>query len=323
MKKGVDTTLSIPSLPIVVAGPTGVGKSRLALGLAERFDGEIINYDSVQIYRGFDIGSAKPSRQERSRIPHHLFDIVDADDHFDAAAYSQVARDVATEVQGRGRVPIFVGGTFFYLRAFLAGLPDLPPRDEQLRARLRKILIEPRGRARLHRWLQRVDPATASRVDPNDRHRIERALEVYLTSGSPISTREKPTSSTPTEPRIMIALQLPREKLVSILDARVDAMYRDGLIDETRHLLQRYSYQCRPFAAIGYQEASKLLSGQINRDEAVTETKRRTRAYAKRQNTWLRAEHNVHWINAEVGAEDVFRSAVEVIQSVSRVPSNP
>ena len=121
----------------------------------------------------------------------------------------------------------------------------------------------------------------------------------------------------------MIALQLPREKLVSILDARVDAMYRDGLIDETRHLLQRYPYQCRPFAAIGYQEASKLLSGQINRDEAVTETKRRTRAYAKRQNTWLRAEHNVHWINAEVGAEDVFRSAVEVIQSVSRVPSNP
>lgn len=302
---------------IVIAGPTGVGKSRLAFGLAQHLGGEIVNYDSVQIYRGFDIGSAKPTAKEQSPVPHHLYSIVEPEDHFDAAEYARLARGVCEQIVGRSHRPILVGGTFFYLRALLSGLPEMPPKNDSLRSRLRRVLGSPRGRERLHRWLWRVDPASAGRIDRNDRHRIERALEVFLTSGVPISSWSRPSATNPAIPHLKLALTMSRHKLKRVLDSRIEQMYRHGLVDETRRLLDRHSYQCRPFGAIGYREAARMLAGQINLEEAVAETKRRSHGYAKRQLTWLRTEYNVHWIDADAGAEAVFREAVAIVQSNS------
>jgi tRNA dimethylallyltransferase len=291
---------------IVIAGPTGVGKSELAIRLAERIGGEIVNYDSVQIYRGFDIGSAKPSPAERERVPHHLFDIVDAGAEFNAADYGRLARDVCAGIDARGRRAILVGGTFFYLRALLAGLPSMPGRDETLRARLRRI--DP---GRLHRWLSKVDPQSGRKIAPADRHRVERALEVWIASGRPISSWGHNVEELPS---IKIALTLERPALVAALDRRVDAMYANGLVEETRRLLDRYPRDARPFGAIGYAEAVSVVLGERTEEEAAAETRRRTRAYAKRQMTWLRAERNVHWIDAS-NRENALEVALCVIQS--------
>lgn len=302
----------VPSqLPIVaVAGPTGIGKTRLALALARLLDGEIVNYDSVQVYRGFDIGSAKPSAAERAAVPHHLFDIVDAGDEFNASDYAGRAVRVTREIRERHHLPVFVGGTGFYLRAFLAGLPEMPGRNEALRARLRPVLDRPRGRARLHRMLTRLDPQSAARIAPADRHRLERALEVALTTGRPISSWSAPSAASPRRlDCLIIALAMPRPQLREILDRRVTAMFEAGLVDETRALLAQHPEASRPFTAIGYREAAQVVSASMGFDEAIEEARRRTRAYAKRQMTWLRSERNVHWIDATAGLDDQLRAA--------------
>jgi tRNA dimethylallyltransferase len=293
---------------VVIAGPTGVGKSVLALRLAEAVCGEIVNFDSIQLYRGFDIGSAKPSPEARARVPHHLFDVLDADEEFNAAEYARAARPIIDQIRGRGMRAILVGGTFFYLRALLAGLPEMPGRNESIRKRLRKIA--PR---RLHRWLTKVDSKSAASIAPTDRHRVERALEVWIVSGSPISNWGRPASEIPA---LKIALSIDRQELVKILDERVEAMYRAGLIDETRSLLERYPASARPFSAIGYREAVAVIRGEMTKVAAMTETRRRTRAYAKRQMTWLRAERNVHWLDAD-GREDSFAAALRLIEGES------
>jgi tRNA dimethylallyltransferase len=279
--------------PIVLAGPTGTGKSWLALELARALGGEIVNYDSVQIYRGFDIGSAKPSLEERQVVPHHLFDLVDADEEFNAAEYGKIARELCNKLHAQ---PIFVGGTFFYLRAFLSGLPEMPGRDETIRTRLRAIAQTERGRERLHRWLSKIDPRSGRRIALGDRHRVERALEVWLTSGRPISSWER--DSEDELPSIKIALSLERARLNEALAARVDAMFAAGLVEETRALRARFLATARPFGTIGYKEAAAVVRGELAVDAAIAETKRRTRAYAKRQMTWLRSERNVHWLDA-------------------------
>ena len=281
---------------IVIAGPTGSGKSALALALAQSLGGEIVNYDSVQIYRGFDIGSAKPSVADRARVPHHLFDIVDADAEFNAADYGRAARAVCGEIHARGKHAILVGGTFFYLRALLGGLPEMPGRDETLRARIRSIASKPNGPARLYRWLNRVDPVSGARIAAGDRHRVERALEVWLTSGRPISSWDRAVDDE--LPAIKLGLRLERARLTAVLDARVESMYNAGLIEETRALLERFPAAARPFGTIGYKEAAAVVRGEMKVADAVAETKRRTRAYAKRQMTWLRSERNVQWIDA-------------------------
>lgn len=284
---------------IVIAGPTGAGKSELAVQLAEGLGGEIVNYDSVQVYRGFDIGSAKPSAETRARVPHHLFDVVDADQPFNAAMYGSLARLTCEEIGLRGARAILAGGTFFYLRALLAGLPEMPARDEHVRARLRAIAGAAGGPARLHRWLSKVDPQSGRKIALADRHRVERALEVWIRSGRPISTWERPAPDGAEEiPSIKIALTLERQQLLPMLDRRVDAMYAAGLVQETRALLDRYPREARPFGSIGYAEAVGVVTGELTLAEAAAETRRRTRAYAKRQMTWLRAERNVHWIDA-------------------------
>ncbi len=250
----------------------------------------------MQIYRGFDIGSAKPPAEERARVPHHLFDIVDADQEFNAADYARLAHEVCARIEK----PILAGGTFFYLRAFLSGLPEMPGRDEAVRARLRRIANRARGPAKLHRWLSKIDPRSGRKIAPADRHRVERALEVWITSGRPISSWEPDAESE--LPAIKIGLRVARERLVPILDARVEQMYRDGLIEETRGLLTRFDVTARPFGTIGYKEAAAVVAGEMTAGEAIDETKRRTRAYAKRQMTWLRSERNVQWVDAGEGA---------------------
>ncbi|HSP13714.1 MAG TPA: tRNA (adenosine(37)-N6)-dimethylallyltransferase MiaA [Thermoanaerobaculia bacterium] len=296
----------------VIAGPTGSGKSELALRLAEECGGEIVNYDSMQIYRGFDIGTAKPSEAERRLVPHHLFDIVEATDEFNAADYARMARPLCEEIAARGKLPILTGGTFFYLRALLSGLPEMPGRNETIRLRLRKIAATARGQARLHRWLEGVDRESAARIPPPDRHRVERALEVWISTGRPISSWARTGDELPS---IKIALRLDRPQLLERLDARVDAMYRSGLVDETRALLTRFPRSARPFSAIGYREAAAVVTDETGLASAITETKRRTRAYAKRQMTWLRSERNVQWIDATRG-EETFAAARRLLREV-------
>ena len=297
-----------------MAGPTGTGKSELALRLAEAIGGEIVNYDSVQIYRGFDIGSAKPSLATRARVPHHLFDIVDADEEFNAADYARRARAVWVEIEARGKTPILAGGTFFYLRALLAGLPPMPPRDEAVRARIRAVANRPRGPLWLHRWLSKIDPQNGRKIALADRHRVERALEVRVLSGKPISEWERPRAGATEEmPSIKIALSLARPRLVEALDARVEAMFAAGLVDETRSLLQRFPRTAKPFTTIGYREAAAVVYGESSESEAIAETKRRTRAYAKRQMTWLRPERNVHWLEV-TNPETTFAAAMRLLE---------
>jgi tRNA dimethylallyltransferase len=297
---------------IVIAGPTGSGKSLLALRLALAAGGEIVNYDSVQIYRGFDIGSAKPPVATRAVVPHHLFDIIEATDEFNAADYAKLARGTCQSIDGRGARAVLVGGTFFYLRALLSGLPVMPGRNDAVRERLHAIMQRPRGQERLHRWLSKIDPQSGRKIAPPDRHRVERALEVWITSGRPISDWDRPDDAAEELPAIKIALTLERPRLVEILDARVDAMYAAGLVDETRQLLAQFPRDARPFGTIGYKEAAAVAANELPLADAVAETKRRTRAYAKRQMTWLRSERNVHWI--ESGNPDAsFAAAMRLI----------
>ncbi len=301
---------------VVIAGPTGSGKSELAMRIALARGGEIVNYDSMQIYRGFDIGTAKPSGGERRAVPHHLFDLIEADEEFNAADYARLARGICSDIESRDRVPILAGGTFFYLRALLSGLPEMPGRDESIRARIRRIASTERGRQRLHRWLDRVDHVTASRIPPTDRHRVERALEVWIASGRPISSWERPgNENAPEMPSVKIGLRIDRALLVRRLDDRVERMYRKGLVEETRALLTRFPRAARPFGAIGYREAAAVAGGEIDLQSAIAETKRRTRAYAKRQMTWLKAERNVQWVEATNG-DDTFAAAMRLLGEV-------
>ena len=306
--------------PIVIAGPTGTGKSELALRIAEAVGGEIVNYDSVQIYRGFDVGSAKPAAEVRARVPHHLFDIVNADEEFNAAGYERLARAVCDDIESRGRRAILVGGTFFYLRALLHGLPEMPGRDAELRARIRGLAGRRRGNVWLHRWLSKIDPQSGRRIAPADQHRVERALEVWLISGKPISEWERPKADATGElASTKIGLTQERRRLVARLEERVDAMYAAGLVAETRGLLAKYSRTARPFGAIGYAEAAAVVAGEMDLEAAVTETKRRTRAYAKRQMTWLRSERNVQWIEAGTN-EETLAAAMRLLVPLIEEP---
>jgi tRNA dimethylallyltransferase len=227
-----------------------------------------------------------------------MIDVVEAGEPFDAAGFAARARVVCEEIESRGRVPILVGGTGFYLRALLSGLPELPGRHDALRARLRAIWDAPRGPGRLWRLVGQVDPVTAERIAPADRHRIERALEVWFSSGRPISSWQRPSPDAESIPATKFALEIERGALNSILAERVRAMFAEGLVAETRGLLERYPADARPFTTIGYREAAAVVAGTMTEAAAIEETTRRTRAYAKRQMTWLRAEPGVRWVDA-------------------------
>jgi tRNA dimethylallyltransferase len=285
----------VNALPIVL-GPTAAGKSELAIHIALAIDGEIVNCDSMQIYRGFDIGTAKVPEAARRSVLHHLIDVVDPEQVFTAGEYARVARDVLGEITARGRTAVVVGGTGFYLRALLEGLFPGPARDERIRARLERR--EERRPGSLHRILSRLDPVAAARIHPNDKNKIIRALEVRLTEGKPMSElfdrgREPLEGFRP----IKIGLSPPRPLLYQRLDTRAVHIFEQGLIDEVRGLLAAgVPRGAKPFESLGYKEALAVLEGHLTPEQALTATQLETRRYAKRQLTWFRREHGVHWL---------------------------
>ena len=291
----MDGVAALPSPRLIaVAGPTASGKSALALRIAAARGGEIVSCDSLQVYRGLDIGSAKPTAAERAAAPHHLLDVVDPDQDFSAADYARRAREAIAAIHARGRVPIVAGGTGLYLRALLRGLFEGPARNETLRRRL-EAMADRRGDASLHRLLGRVDPETAARIPARDRVRVVRALEVYRATGRPIGEHHRSGADglAGFETRVFV-LDPGRERLRRAVEARTDAMLRAGLVEETRALLARYP-GARPLRAIGYREAAAVVRGEADVASARRDIVASTMRYAKRQRTWFRHQEAATW----------------------------
>ncbi|MGH7864557.1 MAG: tRNA (adenosine(37)-N6)-dimethylallyltransferase MiaA [Candidatus Binataceae bacterium] len=280
-----------------IVGPTGSGKSALALALAERIGAEIVNCDSRQVYRGMDIGTAKPSADELRRVAHHLIDIRVPDDPLDAATFAALARKSIAEIVSRKRLPLVVGGSGLYLRALRGGLFAGPPASRELRDEFAAVAAE-HGVPTLHQELGAVDPAAASRIGRNDLHRIIRALEVHQLTGEPISRlqvrhgfADSPYQS------LVVAIALDRKELYTSIDRRFDAMMRAGFLDEVRTLLAAgYSPAKAPLCTIGYKHLASVIRGQMALDDAVALAKRDTRRFAKRQLTWFRRESDILWL---------------------------
>ena len=280
-------------LAVLLLGPTGSGKTALSLALGERFGGEIVSCDSVAVYRGMDLGSAKPSREERRLLPHHLVDVADPDQAFTAGAYSRMARAALKEIAGRGRLPIVTGGTGLYLRALTEGLFAGPQRDEAIRDRLRAS-AERRGSLWLHRLLRRLDAVSTERIHANDTPKLIRAIEVCLAARTPMS--ELMGRDPLTGFRLLrIGLNPPRVQLYDRLNERCKVMFTAGLVDETRVLLEQYG-PVKALDSLGYRQASAVVSGQMSLVEAIAAAQQGHRNYAKRQLTWFRREPEVHWI---------------------------
>jgi tRNA dimethylallyltransferase len=284
-------------LPLVaVAGPTGSGKSILALAIAERFGGEVVNCDSLQVYRYFDIGTAKLPLEERRGIPHHLMDIANPDELFTAGEYARLARAAIADISDRGGLPVVAGGTGFYLRALLDGLFEGPVRDQTLRDRL--ALRETRRPGSLHRLLRRLDAESAGKIHANDIPKVTRALEVCLVTRRPVSEMYREGRDALCGYRTLkIGLWPDRDALYGNLDARCAAMFEGGLVDEVKRILDMgYPAACKPFESHGYKQALQLLNGDLNGKEAVFYAQRNTRNYAKRQMTWFRKEAGMVWL---------------------------
>ncbi len=286
---------------VAIAGPTAVGKTDLSLRLAREINAEIVNFDSVQIYRGLDIGSAKPTIRERSMVPHHLIDILDPDEPFDAALYARKARALIRRITGRGRAVLLVGGTGLYLKALLSGLVPSPGGDPMVRTYLRGLL-ESLGPGALHRLLMKRDPEAAAAIHPNDTFRVVRALEVYELTGMSMSQwrrmQKKMKNHRPC--CIKIGLVRSRGELYRRINLRVDQMLETGFIEEVKKLLDRgYSPDLKPLRSLGYRHIIGFLQGTYSLSEAVRLLKRDTRRYAKRQLTWFRADPEVRWFHPQ------------------------
>jgi tRNA dimethylallyltransferase len=282
---------------IAVLGPTGAGKSELAVLLAEALNGEILNCDSIQVYRGLEVGAAKIAVSARRGIPHHLMDIISADQELTAGAYSCIGREILAAVRKHGRVPILAGGTGLYLRALLDGLSPAPSRDEPLRARLRAVAD--RRPAALHRFLRIYDSAASRRIHSHDRQKLIRAVELMLLTRQPVTkTQFSPRDRLEGFAVLKLGLRPPRSLLYERLNQRSAAMFSNGLLQETQALLDSgFSGRAKALQSLGYKQAMRFLSGEITLDAAIRECQSRTRQYAKRQLTWFRAEPGVEWLN--------------------------
>ena len=310
--------MSSEPLLLVVLGPTGSGKTALSLALAERFRGEIVNCDSVAMYREFEIGTAKPTAAERARVPHHLLDFVEPSGCITAGEYARQARQVLDQIKERGALPIVVGGTGLYLRALLEGLFAGPQRSEELRQRLRER-AEERGSGYLHRMLGRLDSAAAAKIHANDTPKLLRAIEVCLASRTKMSELWKQGRNPLRGFRIVrLGLNPDRNVLYDRINRRAQRMFDDGLEEETRSLLQEYGAAARPLSALGYKQAVALVRGEIDRETAVQAAQQAHRNYAKRQMTWFRREPDVIWISG-FGDDAVVQSeAIRKIADVQR-----
>ena len=303
---------------IVIAGPTGSGKSALALELASALSGEIVNFDSLQLYRGFDVGTAKIPISARCAIPHHLFDVLEPAEGYSAGDYARHARGVIAEISARGQLPIAVGGSGFYLRALIEGLPELPSRDTALRARLEAR--EHRRPGSLHRLLARLEPFAASRIHPRDVQKTIRALEVRLLTRSGLPPRE---TAEPLEDykTLKLGLNPDRAELFKRLNARVDAMFSGGLIEEVQELLDRGATgEEKPFESLGYKQALQYIRGQGTLQQAISSTQIETRQYAKRQWTWFRREPDMHWLEGFGDDPGIVQRALGLARGLLNTP---
>jgi tRNA dimethylallyltransferase len=305
-------------LLVVILGPTASGKTALSLAVAEKFNGEIVNCDSVAMYREFDIGTAKPSPAERARVPHHLFDCVDPRQDVTAGEYARQARQTLEEIKSRGRLPIVVGGTGLYLRALLEGLFAGPERSEKLRQRLRQRATE-RGSSYLHRILLRLDHATAAKIHPNDAPKLIRALEVCLASRQKMSDLWRHGRDPLIGFRILrLGLDPDRAFLYRRINLRAEQMLQRGLIAETEKLIGKYGESAHPLGSLGYKQASEVLRGDLTREQALPIIQQAHRNYAKRQMTWFRREPDVVWFHGLGEDPEIQRSICAV---VARVPT--
>jgi tRNA dimethylallyltransferase len=299
-------------LLVVVLGPTASGKTALSLTLAERFLGEIVNCDSVAMYREFDIGTAKPTSSERTRVPHHLVDCVEPTSHITAGEYARQARQVLAEIKARGRLPILVGGTGLYLRSLLDGLFPGPQRSEELRERLRQRQAE-RGEKYLHRILQRLDPAAAGKIHANDTPKLIRAIEVCLASRKKMTELWRERGREPLRGfRILrLGLDPDRQALYARINRRARLMFESGLVEETERLVAKYGGTAGPLSSLGYRQALQFLRGEISREQALESAQQAHRNYAKRQMTWFRREPSVHWLQGFGDDPQIQQRAVD------------
>jgi tRNA dimethylallyltransferase len=304
-------------LSVLILGPTGSGKTALSLALGERFGGEIVSCDSVAVYRGMELGTAKPSAAERARLPHHLIDVADPDQPFTAGQYSREARLALQQIAARGRLPIVTGGTGLYLRALTEGLFAGPSRQEGLRQRLRRS-HERHGTGWLHRLLSRLDPASAARIHANDTPKLIRAIEVCLTGRQPLS-QVLGDAALARDPLsgfrlLRIGLNPPRPALYDRLNRRAAAMFSAGLVEETRSLLARYG-PVKTLDSLGYSQALAVLAGTLSEEAAIAAAQQGHRNYAKRQLTWFRREPEVHWITDFGDQPETLRIATELVRT--------
>jgi tRNA dimethylallyltransferase len=310
-------------LVVLLLGPTGSGKTALSLALSERFGGEIVSCDSVAVYRGMDLGTAKPTKEERARLPHHLIGVANPDQPFTAGEYSRQARAALREIAGRGGLPIVTGGTGLYLRALTEGLFAGPERQQELRARLESGRKR-HGEAWLHRLLRRLDPASAARIHANDTPKLIRAIEVCLAARKPLSEvlANKAKARDPLTGFRLLRIGLnpprqalpPREGLYDRLNRRAAAMFAAGLIEETRGLLDRYG-PVKALDSLGYRQALAVLAGTLSVEAAISAAQQGHRNYAKRQLTWFRREPEVHWIAGFGDELEALRAVVALVEN--------
>jgi tRNA dimethylallyltransferase len=313
----LERTLKLPHrepLLVVVLGPTASGKTALSLAIARRFGGEIVNCDSVAMYREFEIGTAKPSAAERAEVPHHLLDIIDPSAYVTAGKYARQARQVLREIVQREHLPIVSGGTGLYLRALLEGLFPGPQRSEELRERLR-ARAQQRGPEYLHRILQRLDSSAAQRIHAHDVPKAIRAVEVCLASRQPISDLWLRGRDPLRGFRVLrLGLNPDRGALYTRIDQRAARMFEAGLIEETRNLIAKYGEQARPLTSLGYKQAAQFLRGGLDQESAVCAAQQAHRNYAKRQATWFRREPDVHWLAGMGDDPKIQAEAIERIR---------
>jgi len=290
-----------------IVGPTGAGKSALAMEVAERLNCEIVNADSRQFYRGMDLGTAKPSAEDRARVPHHLIDVRQPDEALDVAEFAQLARDAIVEIAARGRNPLVVGGSGLYLRVIRGGIFPGPPASAEIRDRLAKVAAE-QGVAHLHQRLRELDPEAANRIGVNDLYRIVRALEVFELTGETISAHQRRHRFADIGyDTLTVGVEVERPKLYASIDARFDAMVAGGLVAEVRTLIDAgYSPDQPPLSTIGYKQIAAYLRGEIALDDAVAQARQESRRLAKRQLTWFRREPQIVWLDPERGAQDAL-----------------
>jgi tRNA dimethylallyltransferase len=302
-----------PDKPLIVlVGPTASGKTSLALRLAENSNGEIVSCDSVAVYREMEIGTAKPSHEERDLVRHHMIDIAWPDQTCTAGDYSRQAREALAGISDRGHVPIVAGGTGLYLRALIDGLFPAPPQKPGQRERLRKLATS-RGPAYLHRMLTRLDTTAASAIHVNDVPKVIRAIEVSLAADEPLTQQWKKGRDTLTGYSILrLGLNPPRTRLYERINQRAAAMFDRGLIEETERLIARFGANCRPLTSLGYSEAAAVLRNELTREQAVAQAQQGHRNYAKRQLTWFRREPNMHWLEGCGSDEDITGQALRL-----------